>query len=249
MRMGRPGRLLCLGKILHTAAEGGVGFEELHCVSQTLKMRWFSRILVDDQAIWVHLARASIARGLDFGFRCRSRWLWSAEEAIILDENLHIVGSPHLGEILCGFNRARTSLCFTNVGTVLPSHLTMEQLLLLFQCKEALSPEQEGSVLGILKHHGVLELSHLRDGIGGWRTINSFRVSTRVTRQGDDPGLVWLISNTSCLVAPGVGLRLQDSNGLSWKVGKKSVRSWTFPNKVWWDILSSPRSNFDKLNS
>lgn len=44
--------------------------------------------------------------------------------------------------------------------------------------------------MGILKHHGVLVLGDLWDARGCWRTTISFRVSTRVTRQGNELGLV-----------------------------------------------------------
>lgn len=51
---------------------------------------------------------------------------------LLLDENLHVVGSPLIWEILQGFNQARDSLYFVKYGVVLPHHPTTEQLLMLF---------------------------------------------------------------------------------------------------------------------
>lgn len=45
-------------------------------------------------------------------------------------------------------------------------------------------------------------LSNLWDGDGLWRTTASFRESSRITRQGGDPGLVWLLYNISPLATP-----------------------------------------------
>lgn len=50
-------------------AEGGLGFVDLHNTSLALKMRWTSHLLEDDQYFWVLLAKSSVARSLNFGFR------------------------------------------------------------------------------------------------------------------------------------------------------------------------------------
>lgn len=112
---------------------GGVGFEELHVVSRMLKMHWLTRILLDATTKWACLARLSVARSLNSGFRCRMRRIWTPMEAILLDSKFHVVGSPLIQEILSGFNKARDAINFRHMSSVLPTHLSSKQLLLLFQ--------------------------------------------------------------------------------------------------------------------
>lgn len=104
-------------------------------------------------------------------------------------------------------------------------------------------------MLSILKLHGIVVLRDLWDLELGWKPIGSFHVSSRPTRHGDDQGLVWLLDKDHGLVAHVNDLALQNSDGWVWKVSKKLISSWCFPNNSWRIILSTPCSDFQKLNS
>lgn len=219
------------------------------------ELAWFLRCsyvgasyMQDDLDLWVLLTQASVARSLNMGFGCRSRCHWTKAEDILLDDHLHITGSSLLRDLIRGFNKARTVLRFNNNGAVLPQHIIVEQLLLLFRRKLELTPEQERSVLGILKFHGIYVLGDLWRPTSGWKLVRLLFQSTRMTRQGDDVGLVWLLGKIYSLPPWVVGLKLQDSNGWAWQVGNKQVHSWTFLNNIWNSLLASPRTDFVKIN-
>lgn len=114
---------------VQSKAKGGVGLDDLASLSLNLKMRLCGWLLFEDQAIWIQLSNA---RSLNTGFRRKTCRFWSGAKALLLDEKIHIVGSPLLRDIFRGFNKARSRLSFEPVGTVLPSHLNLEQLMLLF---------------------------------------------------------------------------------------------------------------------
>lgn len=101
-------------------AEGGVGFMDLHNASLALKMRWTSRLLEDDHSYWVLLAKESIFKSPNSGFKRNTHRHWSSAEAILLDQSLHITDSPFL------WNLARKWLCFDPVGAVLPLLFSIE---------------------------------------------------------------------------------------------------------------------------
>lgn len=82
-------------------------------------------------------------------------------EALLLDHDLHIVGSPLIREVVRGLKRARSALSFVKDGAPLPCHRTLGQLLLLFQSQDYLTSTQELSVLGILRHHRIRNLGDL----------------------------------------------------------------------------------------
>lgn len=229
-------------------AEGGIGMDNLHHTSLVLKLRWSGRIINEEDVVWVQLAKASIAHSLDKGFGRRTRRLWTITKAILLDDQLHIYSSPLLHDILKGFNLARKSLLFEKRGAVLPMHLTLEHILLLFRSKDFLSPPQERSVLGILKFQGVAVLGDLWNCNLGCRSTVSFCHSTRSTHQDDDAGLVWFLGFISLLAPLVVVLKIQDSNGWSWQMRKKLVKSWSLPNHTWNDLLTSLCTVFTKLN-
>lgn len=237
--------------IAHRKATGGIKIDDLHNSNLVLKMCWAGRILQDDPAAWVRLAYDSIDCSLNSGFRHRTRRLWSVPEAILLDERLHVSGSPLLCDILRGFNLAKKSLNFEKQDFVLPLHLTVEQLLLLFKSKDALTPTQERSVLGILgilRFHGVVELGDLWNIANCWHSAISFCQSTGVTRQGDNLGLVWLLGNLAALTPCVVDLKFQNSNGWAKSAERKLVKSWSPPNLTWNRLIVSPRTDFAKLN-
>lgn len=72
-------------------------------------------------------------------------------------------------------------------------------------------------MLGILNLHGIKTLLDLWVDHSHWHFVASFCVSTRVSRQVDDIGLMWLINNVTMLVAPDFGeLTLQERNGWMW---------------------------------
>lgn len=171
----------------------------------------------------------------------------SVAEAILPDDKQHVVGSPLIH--LWGFNHTRASLSFETFGVILPYHLTVEQIILLFHGEADLSPFQVHSLLGILKHHNIRVLGDLWDNRSGWRYVASFCESTCTTRQGDDPGLIWLLWHIGRVREPNFGFSLQDCNGWCQRASNKLIRSWAFPNKIWRIILSTPHSKFIKLNA
>lgn len=175
--------------IVLNKAEGGVGLESLAYLNLNLKMRLCGRLLSDDKATWISLANAGISHSLSTSFTRKTRRFWTGAEALLLDENIHIVGSPLLCDLFCGFNKARSKLLFVLEDIVLPDHLTMEQLLLLFCVDLSLQLGQICSVLGILNLHGIQTLGDLRVG-GGWRSVVSFYRSSCPSCHGFDQSLV-----------------------------------------------------------
>lgn len=85
-------------------------------------------------------------------------------KALLLDYNLHVVKSPIIHDMVRGLKCARSSLVFVNEGAILPRHLTLEKFLLIFQSNANLTPIQELSLVGILKHHDIRAFGDLWDG-------------------------------------------------------------------------------------
>lgn len=108
-------------------AHGGVGFDNLSSTSLVLKMWWLGQLLTEFDTMWVFLAKEGIARSLNSGFRRRTKCFWIEVEAILLDKNLHIMGSPFFRDLIRGFNLARSKLYFIASADVLPRSLTIEQ--------------------------------------------------------------------------------------------------------------------------
>lgn len=61
-------------------------------------------------------------------------------EALLLGDKLHISSFAFMRDLTYGLNRARKALLFVAESVVLPSGLSMEQFLLLFQGHTTLQP-------------------------------------------------------------------------------------------------------------
>lgn len=183
--------------------EGGVGIENLYNTSLALKMRWCGCLFTEDDKAWTQLAWAGVARSLNFVFHRRMRRRWTATKAFLLDDKMHIPGSPLLRDLFKGFNLTHTRLYFQPAGACLPSQLTIEQLMLLFNSEAHPRHDQVCSVLGILRLHWIFYLGDLCVGEHSWRSVLSFHQSNRDTRQGVDPRLRWLLDLVS-LLPPGL---------------------------------------------
>lgn len=110
--------------------EGGMDFKDFYGLSLILKMRWCGHLFTNDSTIWVLLARESIARSLNMLFRRKTRRLWIAKEAWLLDEKLLVTGSPFIRDLCRDFNKACKALRFEAEGAAIPSPLMIEKLLL-----------------------------------------------------------------------------------------------------------------------
>lgn len=93
----------------------------------------------EEYLLWIKLANESIKRSLDLGVGCRTRRHWTAPEGLLL-ENRSIASSPHLRDLAKGLYEGRNSLCFEGEGAILPLHLTVEQLLILFSSEQCITP-------------------------------------------------------------------------------------------------------------
>lgn len=76
----------------------------------------------------------------------------------------------------------------------------------------------------------------------------TFRHSTRASRHGDNPSLIWFLGIVVVLVPPIEELCLQDSRGWTLQEGNKEKKCWNLTNKTWRCLKVIPRSNFVKLN-
>lgn len=119
----------------------------------------------------------------------------------LLLENVSVVGSPLLRDLAKGLYEGRQALWFESEGAALQDHLTIEQLLILFYSEVFITPAQTTSLEGLLRPQGVATLRDFRDG-EVWRTVASFRRSTRETRQGENVGLVWMLDQIQSLAQP-----------------------------------------------
>lgn len=109
-------------------------------------------------------------------------------------------------------------------------------------------PEQERSILGIFRLHGITVLGDLWDGVANWRVGASFRQSTHSSRHGNDSRLAWLLSIISRFGPPFEIMCLQNCNGWAWLVGKNLIHKLSLPNATWSFLLSSLRTDYSKLN-
>lgn len=164
-------------------AEGGLGFEEFHQLSLVFKMRLCGKLMNEEEVLWVKLSQESIARSLDGGAGCKTRRRWMAAEGLLLD-NITIHGFPLLRDLARELYVGRNALVFDNEGVVLPIHLTIEQLLIIFCSEESLTPR------GLLRAQGVNTLGHFWRENQSWRTIDSFHMATRRTRHRNNRGLI-----------------------------------------------------------
>lgn len=111
--------------------EGGLDLEDFNSLNLTLKLCWCGHLLTDDVSAWVLLTKESIARCLHVGYRRKTRRTWSTTKMLLLDDKLSVAKSPFIRDLTRGFNKACKSLVFTPMGVPLPTHLTIEQLLLV----------------------------------------------------------------------------------------------------------------------
>lgn len=111
-------------------AEGGLGIEPFKDQSLALKLCWCTHFLIDPDVMWVKLAKISISQCLANGPGYRTKQLWTAAEGLLLDEDIYNSASPFLQDLLRGFNKAKSSLCFVEDGALLPGHTHVEQILL-----------------------------------------------------------------------------------------------------------------------
>lgn len=96
----------------HTArnrAEGGLGIEPFREKSCALCMHWCSKLLREPDISWIQLAKTIIKRCLGAGPGCKTKRNWIAIEGILLDDNLYILASPFLRDLIHGFQSASNS--------------------------------------------------------------------------------------------------------------------------------------------
>lgn len=65
--------LVAWDKMTAKTKEGGLGIEPFQQQSLILKMRWCSKILNDENVVWVKLAQESPTDSLDSGPGCKTR--------------------------------------------------------------------------------------------------------------------------------------------------------------------------------
>lgn len=205
-------------------------------------------MLMGDPAAWVALAKESFTWSSNSRFRRKTRKNWTIAKAWLLDGKLQVSSSPFLRDLLKGFNRARISLyCETN-RVAHPSHLIVEQLLLLFYGDDFLTPQQIHNLLGIFRMNRVCILVDLRDRDNGQRDVASFRRIMRVSQHGDDLGLTWFLNLVNRLAQPDVEIKLQDDLYWFWRVGSKDLRGWSLRNCTWRIIITPHRMDYAKFN-
>lgn len=77
--------------------------------------------------------------------------------------------------------------------------------------------------------------------------VEFFCYSTRMTRQGDNPGLIWLMELIRELACPNEDIKLQDNNGWQWRIGLQQYEGWTHQTYQWKAILAKPRNDYSEL--
>lgn len=107
-----------------------------------------------------------------------------------------------------GLYVGRNTLVFEHEGASLPDHLTVEQLLILFEAEATLIEQQLISFKGLLRAQGVYRLRDFLDEMGEWRRVDSFCRATRRTCHGDNFGLTYILGLIQQLAPPKVNLQL-----------------------------------------
>lgn len=166
---------------------------------------------------------------------------WTVVEALLLDENLHIKGSPFLRDLARGFNRSKKVQYFEEDGIALPSHLTIDQLLFLFQGDLALTLEQLRSLQGIMQQYHIIVLGDLCSETNEWCVMASFKSLTSNSCHGDDLGLSWFLGIIAKLAPPVDGGLLQNKSCWFWRIGEKEWKSCSLPNTARHSLVASPK--------
>lgn len=130
--------LVSWDKTIVSKAKGGLGFKAFQKQSLILKMHWCRKLMEEEDLLWIQLEKEFIKRSLDTGPRCQTWRTWTTQ-GLLLDNGC-LVGSPLLRDLAKGLYEGQNSLCFECKGEILPPHLIVEQLLILFNSEYFITP-------------------------------------------------------------------------------------------------------------
>lgn len=135
-KVGNQKRVLAAWKnIACNKAKGGLGIEPFAKQSKMCHMCWLTKILLELDISQVLLTHANIHQCLASGPGYMTKHNWMAVEGLLLENELYVTTLPFLRELICGFQLASKSQVLCEDNSMLPTHLSIEQLLLLFKAK------------------------------------------------------------------------------------------------------------------
>lgn len=173
-------------------------------------------------------------------------------EALLLhtapDMALQIKNSPTIKSLMKGWTDTTDSLAFVGEGKVIPSVLSLEQLLLVYQKSQAPNEEEMKSLRQYLANRQIWEASDLLNAKGNWKRPEEIANSIHSTR-GKGTIDFQKMHNKFLSKVETINERLEESKGWKWISEKKPSQGWMHPNSVWHQRLKEPRVNNHKLNN
>ncbi|KAL2608299.1 hypothetical protein R1flu_026872 [Riccia fluitans] len=227
--------------------DGGLNWTPTKDRVIALQIRNLGHILIDKQCEWTVIAKTMIKKRIAEGPNKRDRQLWSAQEALLLLNQLTILGAPLLTRMLKIWFKIQKFLRREGNRQEIPAFATVQQLAMLATRYTAEGKEWAPTAARLLASIKIYDAIHLWDSAGRWKSLVTLgflhrkqwsAAELRCARQWDN----WLKSQSPS------DKPLHQGQGWNWLKSDQETFSWIKPTSFWKNLLYRHTSLLEELN-
>lgn len=131
---GNPKKaIIAWEEITRPKGEGGMEIRPFKKQAKALKMRNVAQLIKGHQTEWMAIPRWSIQQSLKIEGKKKERKHWEVVDALLLDPDIKITGSPTLSRLLKGWSASKDSLAFEYCEESILATATINQVLTLYE--------------------------------------------------------------------------------------------------------------------
>ncbi|KAL3697958.1 hypothetical protein R1sor_012034 [Riccia sorocarpa] len=205
-------------------------------VSDTLKMKYVSRLMSGERTEWAEMSRYLIhkemtarAKGAEY------RW-WTVEEGLLLLPSVPSPKNTTVRHMINAWKKFRKFLFLQEEEWNFPSSLTLSQFCTLIRLYSRSSSINDRVLLPIMKKLGFSVLVHLQDCSGAWknfrRELRHREIRLTEVQEREITNLHVLLRKTRTEVS-----MLQHSDSWRWESSEQSWKGWNRSTQFWAKLL------------